>query len=341
MPKIPENPIELWEEYHSGLPESSKSNKLSVTRRFSEWLDANSDTDNILNARLVEVKNWLEHIHDNEGLAGSTVNQYHNDLRGFFDSWVYNGGKRNSLMDEEYELDKNPANFNLSNELDFSKTAVKQTYADNNEGIIHVNPSEIRKLEDEAESVRDELLIKILYQTGLRRSEVAALKLPEYQTESHIDTEREVVVVAERDSKTDKGGRRVPYQDLEPELTLWLHSGYRDHHYHADESPYLFLTKQTPQISVQTISRVVRELAEKAGIQEEYGKDADGNPKRRITAHSLRSTFVIQCFDAGLSSPEVMELSGHEQLETVEKYANVLDDDAITAYREADIEFVS
>ena len=338
MSEIPENPIELWEEHFAGLPESSKSNKLSVTRRFSEWLNHNRDTDNILNARLVEVKNWLVHLHDNEGLAGSTVNQYHNDLRGFYDSWIDNGN-RNTLIEEEYELDKNPANFNLSNEFEFSKTAVKQTYADNNEGIIHVKSTEVRQLRKAAESVRDELLIKILYQTGLRRSEVAALRLPEHKTESHIDTEREVVVVSDEDSKTEKGGRTVPYQDLEPELTMWLKQGFRDRHCYADESPYLFLTKQTPQISVQTISRVVRELADKAGVQEVYGKDADGNPKRRITAHSLRSTFVIQLFDAGLPSPKVMELSGHEQLETVENYANVLDDDAITAYREADIEF--
>ena len=338
MSEIPENPIKLWEEYHSGLPESSKSNKLSVARRFSGWLDDNRDTDNILNARLVEVKDWLVHLHNNEGLAGSTVNQYHNDLRGYYKSWLDDGDSRSLLVEEEYKLEKNPANFKLSDYLDFSKSAVKQSYADNNDGIIHVKPTEVKQLRKAADSVRDELLIKILSQTGLRRSEVAALKLPEYKSESHIDTERKAVVVSESDSKTDKG-RTVKYQDLQPELTMWLKQGFRDRHCYADESPYLFLTKQTPQISVQTISRVVRELADKAGVQEVYGKDADGNPKRRITAHSLRSTFVIQLFDAGLPSPKVMELSGHEQLETVEKYANVLDDDALTAYEKADIEF--
>jgi integrase/recombinase XerD len=338
MSEIPENPIELWEEEHSGLPESSKNNKISVTRRFSQWLDDNSDTDNILNADLSQVKNWLQYIHDNEGLAGSTVNQYHNDLRGFYNSWIHNKNDRSILADKYVELDENPANFNLSDYLDFSKSAVKQSYANQNDGIIHVKPTEVRKLRKAADSVRNELLIKILYQTGLRRSEVAALKLPHYKTESHIDTERQVVFVSEDDSKTDNS-RTVGYEDLEPELTMWLKQGFRDRHYHADESPYLLLTKQTPQISVQTISRVVRELADKADVQEVYGKDADGNPKRRITAHSLRSAFIIQHFEAGLSSPEIMEISGHEQLETIEKYANVLDEDVIEAQRKADVDF--
>jgi integrase/recombinase XerD len=243
------------------------------------------------------------------------------------------------LAEQEFELNESPANFDLSKSLDFSKTTKKQNYADNNEGIIHVKPSEVRQLRESVETVRDELLIKLMYQTGLRRSEVAALKLPEHKSDSHIDTEKNQVVVSEDDSKTNNGGRTVPYQDLEPELTMWLSQGFRDRHCYADDSPYLFLTKQTPSISGTTISRIIRDAAEDAGIQEVYGKDADGNPKRRITAHSLRSAFVIQLFDAGLPSPKVMELSGHEQLETVESYANVLDDDAISAYRNADIDF--
>lgn len=339
MSELPDNPIELWQEYHNGIPDASMRNKTSVLRRFNEWLQDNGGTNNVLDVRLIDVKQWLEHLHDNEGLAGSTVNQYHNELRGFYNSWIDDGNNRSYLAEQEFELNESPANFDLSKSLDFSKTTKKQNYADNNEGIIHVKPSEVRQLRESVETVRDELLIKLMYQTGLRRSEVAALKLPEHKSDSHIDTDKNQVVVSEDDSKTNNGGRTVPFQDLEPELTMWLSQGFRDRHCYADDSPYLFLTKQTPSISGTTISRIIRDAAEDAGIQEVYGKDADGNPKRRITAHSLRSAFVIQLFDAGLPSPKVMELSGHEQLETVESYANVLDDDAISAYRNADIDF--
>mgnify|MGYP002761574778 FL=1 len=337
--QIPDNPIELWQEYHSGIPDSTMNNKLSALGRFNEWLNDNSTADNVLNVKLIDVQNWLVHLYQTEELAGSTVNQYHNELRGFYNAWINEGGNRSLLAEQEYELSENPASFNLSEYLNFSKTTKKQNYADNNQGIIHVKPSEVRKLRASVESVRDELLIKLLHQTGLRRSEVSALKLPQHKSDSHIDTEKKQIVISEADSKTDNGGRTVPYQDLEPELTMWLNKGFRNRHCYADDSPYLFLTKQTSSISPNTISRIIREAADDAGIQEIYGTDADGNPKRRITAHSLRSAFVIQLFDAGLPSPKVMELSGHNQLETVESYANVLDDNAISAYREADIDF--
>lgn len=337
--EIPDNPIEVWLNYHSGISEATKRNKASVVRRFSQWLEDDGTTSNVLDVKGLDVKNWLQHLHNEEGKAGSTINQYLNDLRGFYNSWTDDGDNHNLLAKEEYELDENPANINLSQYLDFSKTSKKQTYADNNDGIIHVTPEEVGKMCEAVDSVRDELLIKLLYQTGLRRGEVMALKLPQYSSGSYIDTDEKEVVVAESDSKTDNGGRRVPYQDLEPELSLWLNKGYRDRHCYADDSPYLFLTKQTPSISGTTISRIVRDAAEDAGIQEIYGEDADGNPKRRITAHSLRSGFVIQLFDAGMPSPRVMELSGHNQLETVEKYANVLNEDAGDAYRNANPNF--
>jgi site-specific recombinase XerD len=206
MSEIPDNPIEVWEQYHNGIPESTMSNKLSALGRFSEWLCDNGNTDNVLEVKLIDVQNWLVHLYQTEELAGSTVNQYHNELRGFYNAWINEGGNRSLLAEQEYELPENPASFDLSEYLDFSKTTKKQNYADNNQGIIHVKPSEVQKLRESVESVRDELLIKILHQTGLRRSEVSALKLPQHKSDSHIDTEKKQVVISEADSKTDNGG---------------------------------------------------------------------------------------------------------------------------------------
>lgn len=338
-PEPPENPIEEWADQYDEIPKASRENKISVARRFEAWLRENNRTENVLEANVSDVDDWLGYLYNEEGKAGSTVNQYHNDLRGFYNCWMDEGQNRSILAEKHYELEKNPANIKLSDYHNFSTTSKKQSYADNNDGIIHVTPEEVKKMVEAVDSVRDELIIKILYKTGLRRGELTELRLPRFKTESYIDPEEKKVVVTDNDSKTDNGGRTVGYDDLEPQLSLWLNKGYRDRHCYADESPYLLLTKQTPSISGTTVSRVVRDAAEKAGIQEIYGEDADGNPKRRITAHSLRSGFVIQLFEAGLPSPKVMELSGHEQLETVEKYANVLSEDANDALRKAQPNF--
>ena len=340
MPKreIPDDvsePLRDYFEAKRGIPKTSFKNQLSVARRFEDWLQAERDGDTILDAEPRDVIGWLrEFVHD--GYAGSTVHQYHTDLRTIYNAWTDDDGDGPTVL--AYQLDQNPANFELNQYIKVGRTAEKQNQADNNEGVFYLDPSEVRKLRANVTKpeVRNELIIKILVQTGLRRGELSQLRID--GQEDHLDREREVVVITEETSKTDTG-RTVKYDDLDPELTMWLDGGYRDRQPDADDSPYLLINRQSPQLSPSRISSVVREAADNAGLDDGYMENSRGDRRRRVTAHTLRATFIMRLLDAGIPTPQVMELSGHENLETVEKYANVLDDDALDAYEQADIEF--
>jgi integrase/recombinase XerD len=312
-----------------GIPTSTFKNHRSVVGRFEGWL-AGRDTE-LLGAEPRDVKNWLIELHQ-DGYAGSTVRQYHQTLRAFYSEFTDNEDDDEASM-LPTPLDENPAKFDLGDYLEHSTSPKKQQYADNNEGVVYLEPSEVRELRAHVPDpkIRNELLVKVLVQTGIRCGELSDVEI------RHLDREEEHIQVTEEASKTDTE-RKVPFDNLEPELSLWLDEGYRNHLCTSD-SPYLFISRQSEQLSPSRISTIIREAAENAGMTETYAETVDGKERRRVSAHGLRATFIVRCLEAGLPTPKVMELSGHENLETVEKYANILSDDAIDAYQAADIEF--
>jgi integrase/recombinase XerD len=316
----------------SGMNKTTFKSHKSNVGRFEDWLFANRDVASPLDAEPTDVRDWLDALHD-EGYSGSTLKQYLYTLRSFYDEWMESDGDGVSMLPSP--LDENPANWELTDYISVSTDAKKQQYADNNEGVIYLSPSEIRELRKHVPQpvVRNELLIKMLVQTGLRRGELSGIKIEHLEREGGEGT----VTVPAEVSKTDNK-RTVPFDSLDPELSLWLDGGYRDHRITSD-SPHLFITKQTEQLSPSRISSIVRETADNAGLDEKYMEKVDGGKRRRVTAHTLRATFIMRLLEAGIPTPKVMELSGHEHLETVENYANVLDSDAIDAYKEADIDF--
>lgn len=314
-----------------GIATPTFKNHYSVVSRFEAWLHNERDKDTPLEATPRDVRDWLLKQED-DGRAGSTVHQYKDTLKSFFSEWM--NGNEDEVNMLPSPLDENPANFDLTRYLDAPRDPVKQQYADNNEGVIYLSPQDVQQLRRHVPKprVRNELVIKILVQTGLRRGELSQIEL------EHLNRDQGTITVTADVSKTNTK-RTVPYDDLSPELGLWLDGGRRDHLAPADDSPYLLLTKQSEQLSPSRISQIVRDAADDAGIAGSMGTNARGEERRRVTAHTLRATFIMRLLDEGIPTPKVMELSGHENLQTVESYANVLDDDAIEAYRGADIQW--
>jgi integrase/recombinase XerD len=202
-----------------GMTGTTYKNHKSVATRFEQWLqEQEQGKDSILEANPPDVRDWVVELNE-EGYQGSTIHQYLMTLRAVFDEWMDSDGDDTVSM-LTAELEENPANFNLKDYVDTVTTPEKQQFADNNEGVIYLNPSEVRKLRRHvpAPKVRNELVIKMLVQTGLRRGELSNLEC------DHLDRENQTVTVTAANSKTNKE-RTVPYNDLDPELTFWLDGG--------------------------------------------------------------------------------------------------------------------
>ena len=137
---------------------------------------------------------------------------------------------------------------------------------------------------------RDVLLIETAMMTGLRRSELANLKV----SDLHLDEDEPVLVV--RSGKGDK--------DRAVALNTYIRNRLAE-----------FVDKKSPQDSVfglkpKSISCKIRIWADKAGLPQ-------------LHAHSLRHYVGTTLFQRRANPRSVQVMMGHESLETTMRYATV------------------
>jgi Site-specific recombinase XerD len=160
-----------------------------------------------------------------------------------------------------------------------------------------------------APRLRNELIVKLLFNCGFRRGELANLKL------KNIDREDRSVYIPPQKSPD---GRSVAYSEdyLGFQLAQWLDHGGRDSMTYAPDSDYLFPSNSAEHISGNNINRIVAKSAESAGLQEVIVNYSDGRDMRKVTAHTLRHSFAMAQISAGVNVRTLQTLLGHSELET-------------------------
>jgi integrase/recombinase XerD len=206
-----------------------------------------------------------------------------------------------------------------------SWTAESVKSEDTSQDIHYLSREQANALVDNvpAPTLRNELICRLMLQTGMRASEVSTIRL------EHIDREERRILVL--DHKSDDTRVTFFQPSLNTKLNLWLDTE-RGTVYKADDSDYLFPTTRSEHIHAQRVNTVVREAADNAGIQETYMRtndesrtidDADGDtqaPRERhlITSHVLRHTFATHAYDDGdgMDIHIIKEVLGHEDIST-------------------------
>lgn len=157
----------------------------------------------------------------------------------------------------------------------------------------YLEEDEVELLISSAETLRDKLIITLLYTTGLRVSELVTLK------KSDVDLQDCTVRVL------GKGGKeRYVYFPRKIRETL---KKYMD----SVKGEWLFPSRGGGHIHYTTVERMIRKAAKKAGI------------KKRVTPHVLRHTFATRSLEKGMDIREIQELLGHSNLNTTQVYAHV------------------
>ncbi|ADQ67573.1 tyrosine-type recombinase/integrase [Halogeometricum borinquense] len=194
--------------------------------------------------------------------------------------------------------------------------------------VHYLTPDEVQQLVDNVHSppkLRNELIIKMLFQTGMRRGELCKVKLHDVNRE-----ERSIRIHADK----THSNRTVYYQpSLSTPLNIWI-DAERNGVLTADDSPHLFPTQKAEHIKPNSVSRIVREAAEEAGIQEVMYHDKGGRPKRKITGHTLRHSFAVAALKNGMDVRTLQKLMGHADIETTQMYLDLADDDVKTKARQ-------
>ncbi len=167
--------------------------------------------------------------------------------------------------------------------------------------------------DDSPLGIRDVALIELLYATGIRVGELAALDIDD------LDRERNVVRVLGKGRKE----RMVPFgRPAAGAIDRWLRAG-RPALRVDGAGPALFLGARGRRIDQRAVRDVVhRRIA-----------DVPGAPD--IGPHGLRHSAATHLLEGGADLRSVQELLGHASLATTQLYTHVTTDRLRRAYQQA------
>jgi integrase/recombinase XerD len=159
---------------------------------------------------------------------------------------------------------------------------------------------EVSRLINAAGNLFRRTLLMTLYGTGMRRAELAHLKV------SDIDSQRMIIRVV-----AGKGGK-----DRDLPLSPALLETLREYWRWRQPKLYMFPTRTRGRtldqpISDKTVWIACSEAARQAGI------------KKRITPHTLRHSWATHLLEAGTDLRTIQVLLGHGDLETTAQYLHL------------------
>jgi site-specific recombinase XerD len=160
--------------------------------------------------------------------------------------------------------------------------------------------AEVSRLINAAGTLFRRTLLITLYGTGMRRAELARLKV------SDIDSQRMIIRVV-----AGKGGK-----DRDLPLSPALLENLREYWRWRKPRLYLFPTRTCRRrldqpISDKTVWMVCSEAARRAGIS------------KRVTPHTLRHSWATHLLEAGTDLRTIQVLLGHGDLETTAQYLHL------------------
>jgi integrase/recombinase XerC len=168
--------------------------------------------------------------------------------------------------------------------------------------------------EEKVAGLRDRAIIELLYNTGIRLSEISSLrredvdfKTGEIRVLGKGNKER-IVPLGENASKT-----LVEYLDSKDKVSSLKNK----------ETDFLFLNKYRKRLSRRGIARIVKK----------YGAEVTEDQKTR--PHILRHSFATHLLDEGANLLAVKEMLGHESLSTTQIYTHVSMDRLKKVYKKA------
>ena len=154
----------------------------------------------------------------------------------------------------------------------------------------------IRESSKDKDGIRDQLIIEMLYATGVRVSELVNIKIKD------IDFDNKRIIVQGKGNK-----ERIVYYGEYAEEVL---KEYMNTHYRKDHE-YLFVNSKGEKITDAGIRYIIDKIMEKLSI------------KVHVTPHVLRHTFATDMLNNGCDIKVVQELLGHSSLKATEIYTHV------------------
>ncbi len=236
-----------------------------------EWSPSDADRD--------LVRNWIMQQMDDE-LTSTTVNKNLSAVKSFYKYLQLRG-----------LIDSNPTRYLRGPKREHTLPSfLTQAQIEEALETISTDPKDFL-------AVRNRLIIETIYQTGLRRAEVASLETQQ------VDLGSMSLRVVGKGRKE----RIVPFGEaLKEQMDAYLTLKKRK----VGQSRYFFVTLKCRPLSGADVYQVVHKALDAV----------PGLPRRG--AHTLRHSFATEMLNAGAPITSIKELLGHSNLDTTTRYTH-------------------
>jgi site-specific recombinase XerD len=171
----------------------------------------------------------------------------------------------------------------------------------------YLKDAELKALLEAPTKLRDKLLLKLLYETGMRIGEVSALNI------SDVDFESGCISIQR--AKRHKEGRIVPL------VNSWTVSMLRAYIGSRRYGP-VFMSQKGNALSRRQIEALFDKYAKIANLDED-----------KSHPHVLRHSHAVSALKAGLDLNTLKENLGHTDIQTTAIYTGLDPADRISEYR--------
>ena len=282
------------------------------------------------------IDEYLEYLVVIKKHSDNTIINYQKDLYEFMnflsnDSLKINKDTVNSYLKELY--DKGDSKSTISRKLsalrNFYDYLVKKEIVDTNYFKLIKNPKKDNSLpkfvkEEDIDKMfmipdlrtwigeRNLLIIRMLYATGVRVSELVNITLDDINV-----SDRTIRILG----KGNKERIVVFGNNTKEILDRYIGHGRRQVDFHY--SKYLFLNKDGNRLSTRYVRKIIDDIIFKASVN------------MHVSPHMLRHTFATGMLNNGADLVSVKELLGHESLNTTSIYTHVSDEKIKEIYNKA------
>lgn len=242
---------------------------------FIKYLNENNYNDikkinkNIIRLFFVDLKN--------KEISNRTLARYYSSLNSFFKYILEHEGIDNNPM----ELIECPR---------YTKKIPLYVFESKINDLLNVDIGKDKRL-----STRNKLIIYLLFDSGVRVSELVNIKIKD------IDFIERSIKVLGKGSKD----RYVFFSSL----TLNVLMEWMQYYKEISKSEYLFVNYNGEGMTSRSVERIVKLAGDKIGI--------------KLHPHMLRHTFATDLLNKGADLRMIQELLGHENLDTTQIYTHI------------------
>ena len=247
-------------------------------KTFQEFYIQEYQDDNLLTVNYPQIRAWIVSLVDAE-ISNRTINRKVSSLKSFY-----------KFQQKAKQIEENPLQKHQA--LKVSKR-VQVPFSEKE--IINV----LRQLDEESDftSLRNKMMVELLYSTGIRRNELINLKLKD------VDFSNNTIKVLGKRNKE----RFVPLlQSVKDSIKKYLLEREKEN----SIIDFLFFTDKQKKLYPTFVYRVINE----------YFSTVSSKVKK--SPHVLRHSFATHLLNEGADLNSVKELLGHSSLASTQVYTH-------------------